>query len=453
MKPKKSTPKKTVKKTVTKKVTKKVAKKTTRVRPTRRPASPTIFVQIAAYRDPDLLNTLRDLWEKAAHPNSLHIALAWQHSPYDEWDTLEEFASHHNVKVLDIDYRDAKGVCYARHLLNQEYRGEKYTLQLDSHHRFVQDWDVELIAMLEGLRTKTVPKPLLSSYVPSFDPTNDPAGRLHVPWIMEFDRFSPEGNIHFRPHSIDNFKELESPVPSRFMSGHFIFADGQFVQDVPYDPTYYFHGEEINLSVRAYMAGYDLYAPHRVILWHEYIRSGKKHHWDDHQDWVQLERQSHAHNRAVMGVDGIHTDKLLQGTHRSLSDYERYAGVEFATRRVHTKTLEKQLPPVSNNNQDHRNGLVDFRRVCIDVYKKEFTENDYTFWAVALEDEDGVEIHRADVSAPEATQLLAVPFEQDKFVHIWRDFYHEKTPARWVVWPHSASKGWQNRLTGVFDAK
>ena len=114
--------------------------------------------------------------------------------------------------------------------------------------------------MLESLRTPTCKKPLLSSYLPSFDPANDPASRLEAPWVMEFDRFAPEGPVHFLPHTIDDWAERTSPVPTRFMSGHFIFADGKFCNEVKYDPTYYFHGEEINLSVRAYMAGYDLFA-------------------------------------------------------------------------------------------------------------------------------------------------------------------------------------------------
>ena len=58
--------------------------------------SPTIFVQIAAYRDPELLNTLRDCFSKAKHPESIIIGIAWQHSPYDEWDTLEEFKDNNS---------------------------------------------------------------------------------------------------------------------------------------------------------------------------------------------------------------------------------------------------------------------------------------------------------------------------------------------------------------------
>ena len=50
-----------------------------------------IFIQIASYRDPQLLPTIKDCISKAKHPNNLVFAIAWQHSPDDEWDTLDEY--------------------------------------------------------------------------------------------------------------------------------------------------------------------------------------------------------------------------------------------------------------------------------------------------------------------------------------------------------------------------
>lgn len=408
----------------------------------------TIYVQIASYRDPELLNTLRDLLDKADHPENLRIAIGWQHSPYEEWDNLHEYKNDPRFHIIDIDYRDARGPCWVRHKLNKAYKNEKYTMQLDSHHRFEKGWDTTVIEMLEGLRTKTCPKPLLSSYIPSFDPKNDPEGRLHSPWIMEFDRFAPEGPIHFLPHTIDNFKELDKPVPSRFISGHFIFADGKFCREVEYDPTYYFHGEEINLSVRAYMAGYDLFAPHRVFMWHEYTREGKKKHWDDHSNWSELEQNSHKHNKELFGIDGIESTNTISKIKRSLRDYEMYAGVEFSTRRVHTNTLEKKLPPVTDNDITYKNGLTYYQRICIDIYKPTFTETDYNIWAVAFEDANGKELYRQDATREEIQQILSVSYEKDKFVHVWRNFVSNERPVKWIIWPHSESKGWQDRLTG-----
>lgn len=412
---------------------------------------PTIYIQIAAYRDPELLPTLHDCLNNAADASRLRFGIGWQHSPYDDWDTLDQYKNDPRFRIIDIDYRDAKGPCWVRHQLNKLYNGETYTLQLDSHHRFTKNWDTTLIKMLESIRTPFCKKPLLSSYLPSYDPHNDPAMRLEIPWIMEFDRFAPEGPVHFLPHTIDDWCERTRPVPARFVSGHFIFADGEFCKEVLYDPNYYFHGEEINLSIRSYMAGYDLFAPHKTVIWHEYHRNGKKKHWDDHINWKELDIHSHAHNKELFGIDAIKTGKTINKDVRSLYEYELYAGLEFSSRRVHKDTVERKRPPVSLDEMSHKNGLTYYQRICIDIHKLDFTENDYTVWVVAFKDEHGKEIYRQDAAPSEIETILSVPYETDKFSHIWRNFYSETRPVKWIVWPHSQAKGWINVIEGMIS--
>jgi hypothetical protein len=433
---------------------KKVVKKTVRNQSIKKTAGrvkkkvPTIFVQIAAYRDPELLHTLRSLLQNADHPENLTIAIGWQHSPYEKWDNLDEFKDDTRFKIIDIDYRKSKGVCWMREKIQKLYNGETYTLQLDSHHRFTEHWDTQVIEMLEGLRSKGHTKPLLSSYLPDFNPVTGPEGELPAPWIMEFDRFGPEGPVHFLPHTIDDWRELTSPVPSRFMSGHFIFADGIFVKEVPYDPNYYFHGEEIDLSVRSYMAGYDLFAPHRTIAWHEYYREGKSKHWEDHTNWASEDRISHAYHRKMYGIES--KNRKLKDNVRTLQEYEMYAGLEFSTKRAHTMTIQKIRPPVSLDVESHTQGLVPYHKVCIDVYKGSLPEKDYNFWVVAFTNKDGIEFHRHDADENEINMAMSVPYEADKFVHIWRAFYSDQPADGWIVWPHSKSNGWCERLTGKF---
>ena len=43
-----------------------------------------IFIQIASYRDPELVPTLDSLFDNAKFPNDLMVCIAWQHSTEDE---------------------------------------------------------------------------------------------------------------------------------------------------------------------------------------------------------------------------------------------------------------------------------------------------------------------------------------------------------------------------------
>ena len=124
-----------------------------------------IFIQIASYRDPQLLPTLRDCIENSDNPENLVFSISWQHSTEDSWDNMGEFKDDPRFKIIDIDYNESKGACWARNKLQQQYDGEEYTLQLDSHHRFIKGWDTELINMLRDLQTKGFSKPLINSYI------------------------------------------------------------------------------------------------------------------------------------------------------------------------------------------------------------------------------------------------------------------------------------------------
>jgi len=171
-----------------------------------------IFVQIASYRDPELIPTVLDLVEKAKNPESLRIVVAWQH---DDNESLEPIK--HLVEFIDIPYVESKGVCWARNLIQQKYNGEEYTLQLDSHHRFIQNWDEELIEMYNKCKEMGSDKPLITAYLPHYDP--DKEEFLQEVWKMNLEKFMDEGPMFFIPEPLT--ETYNNPIPSRFYSGKF----------------------------------------------------------------------------------------------------------------------------------------------------------------------------------------------------------------------------------------
>jgi len=410
-----------------------------------------IFIQIASYRDPQLISTIKDCIENAKNPKKLVFSIAWQHSEEDEWDNLDEFKKDKRFRIVDINYKESKGACWARNTLQQNYIDEEYTLQLDSHHRFKQNWDDELIKMYKQLKKKGHEKPLLTGYVSSFDPDNDPHARVNVPWKMNFDRFIPEGAVFFLPASIDNFKDLKEPIPARFYSAHFCFTTGKFVKEVPHDPEYYFHGEEISIAVRAYTWGYDLFHPHKVVVWHEYTRKGRKKQWDDDSKWVEKNNNCHLRNRKLFEMDGYKKDIDFEqydfGKVRTLEDYERYAGISFKKRGVQQHTLDNKLAPNPQykTQEEFDKSILSIFKHCIDVYPNQVPYDDYDFWAVIFEDENNVSLYRQDADEYEIKSLSS---DSDGYYKLWRTFNTEKKPSKWIVWPHSKTKGWCDKLEG-----
>ncbi|QDJ96490.1 glycosyl transferase [Xanthomonas phage Xoo-sp13] len=442
----------------------------------------TIFVQMAAYRDPQLVPTLLDMLTHAEHPENLHVGICWQHGEEDPIDIFldagfvlesgSEFSkdlpllhlSKDGAKftVIDLHFHKTQGACWARHQIQQLYSGEKYTMQLDSHHRFVEGWDKVCIDMLEGLREDGYEKPLLTAYIPSFDPENDPAARVMDPWKMDFDRFIPEGAVFFMPSTIDNWRELDKPTRARFFSAHFAFADGTFAVEVQHDPEYFFHGEEISIAVRAYTHGYDLFHPHRLIAWHEYTRKGRIKVWDDHTtnqrnkgrvelDWVQRNDLCHKRNRILFGMDGedpkqIDFGKYGFGDKRTVLQYEEYAGISFKYRGVQQKTIDRLDPPGDfkyETEEQWKATFIGSHDIRVLVHRAELGEEpyDYDFWYVGSADDNGTEIFRKDAQEDEIKNY--VQNEWIDFRLIWRG---DKPATKYIVWPHSRSRGWGNRI-------
>jgi hypothetical protein len=330
--------------------------------------------------------------------------------------------------------------------------GEDYFLQLDSHHRFVADWDAKLIKHMS--RTGSI-KPILTTYGTPYTP-GDEEFLDPEPMQMNFDYFTPQAIALFRPGYITNWQRLNRPLRARFISAHFLFTIGDFVKEVPYDPELYFIGEEISLTIRAYTHGYDLFHPPEPILWHEYTRSYRTKHWTDHvkQQGVEVEW----HQR-----DGPSVEKVQQflaaptigpfacGTVRTFAEYEAYAGLSFRHKRVQDYTQRFEEPPNPTLPADWADATRPWRVVAVvdRAVLPEAALRDPEFWYVGVHDADGNELHREDLNSEELQYLLAGNGPQ---IFIERRFESYCPPLTWTVWPYSRSAGWLQKIDGSVNS-
>ena len=289
-----------------------------------RPARPTrrrrqIYVQIPAYRDSELSHTLLDLYAKAADRSRLRVAVAWQHAPDEQ--LAARVRALPGLEILDIPASQSRGCNWARSLLQRRWRGETYTLFLDSHHRFTRGWDEMAIGMYQTVRRSGVRKPIITAHLPAYTPDVEPAGRSMRPYRIY--PFARERGVLTRLTSlpIPCWRSLSAPVDASYISLHFLFAAGTYNTDVPVDPSIYFSGDEVATSLRAYSSGYDFFHPHRVVAWHAYDRAARVPHWRDHQPAAaRQDVRSFATLRRM--YSGRRTGRFALGTHRSIQQYE-----------------------------------------------------------------------------------------------------------------------------------
>ena len=152
-------------------------------------------------------------------------------------------------------------------------------------------------------------KPILGAYLPSYTPLNDPEGRSTEPWQQQFACFYPHGTIFIRPALLHNWENMSEPPMSRFLSGHFCFARAEWAREIKHDPDIYFSGEELNLTVRSYTHGYDMFHPHKLVVWHATMREERsgKLVWDDQskrgEDWWSQQDSARAKIRQLLQTE------------------------------------------------------------------------------------------------------------------------------------------------------
>ncbi|GAA0804888.1 GlcNAc-transferase family protein [Spirilliplanes yamanashiensis] len=301
-----------------------------------------IFVSVASYRDAELVPTVLDALATARHPERLRFGVCWQHGDDEDVTPL---LGHPQVDIMDVHWRDSSGACWARAECMKMFDGEDVFMQIDSHHRFVPHWDDKALA---ALARAPGDRPVLTTYPPIYEPGTDPDPDAAPLQLLHYD-FDDFNIPLVRPSAIPDWAALgRRPFRARFIAAGFIFAPGSFPADVPYNPERYFHGEEIDLTVRSFTRGYDLFHPTEVLLWHNYGGTYRRKHWEDHPrggptiGWSVRDRLSRAGVRKLLLRGAV--GPLALGTERTLADYCAYAGVDFAARTATPETLSGAEP-------------------------------------------------------------------------------------------------------------
>lgn len=432
----------------------------------------TIFISIASYRDPELLPTLRDMMQQATCPANLHIAICWQHADegmdyfLNEGMTLlhqetegemQKWAfSYRNalVEVLPVHYFQSKGACWARHCSETLYRNEHYFLQIDSHCRFIAEWDSSMIALLESLRPMSA-KPILTGYPPAYEPGKEESKANKVNRLL-FREFDSQGIVMFKPSSFEGTE----PLRGCYLAGGFIFADGSFVHEVPNDPHIFFAGEEIAMSVRAFTWGYDVYYPHKLLLWHFYGRRENKKVWGDHNNeakaaglvdsaWWERDRISKKRVRSVLKLDtepcdtGIYTTGPL----RTLQQFEQSAGVFFQQQAVLPEVINGDrigffADPLQNEPLSVKSFIYpNKRKIKFPADKIDISCDDIAWWHIGVYDKQNALLEKIEVSQSAAANTFKE--EGDGYlIDIEFSSFKRLQPHVVRVCPYLTAQGW-----------
>ena len=305
---------------------------------------PRIFVSIASYRDRELPFTIQDLLAKAKRPELIRVGVLAQVNLATDVDCL--YQGDHRVQQLVVPHTASRGACWARaKILNQLMGDEDYFLQIDSHSRFVQDWDDILFKAHCDVGD---PKAIFSCYPVDYKPPDKLGVLVYV--YHRTKKFAQDKLPVIESDTKPFSAAPKEAKPNALFAGGCTFGPSQAFRQVKYDPNLYFIGEEITMAVRLWTHGWNIYTPSIGFMYHNYNTHEKENkrplHWEDHPQWGTQNKLAMKRVRHILGIEQSDTDEALVnldlyglGTQRTLEEFERFSGIYFKEQRLEEKAF------------------------------------------------------------------------------------------------------------------
>jgi hypothetical protein len=328
-----------------------------------------IFISIASYRDILLLTTIQDAYNNATYKDSLVFGVIDQSYASETLD-ISSLSFNKQIRYVRMDPEYSRGTCWARHMAQTFYNEEDYYLQIDSHTIFDSGWDAYLINRLDELR-EIHDKPIITGYPTAFSVVDGDIKNLKksskLEWcdamtVVESQSFQQQ-DFYIRIKG-DHKKDVKA-VHGFLVAGGFLFSIGSIVEEVPYDPYMYFHGEEQSLALRAWTNGYSIFHIDNVPVYHHYNDPNVPLYdrltpWADKQiiekkvtdRWYELEDM--AKRRLINLVTNQNLGIYSLGKIRTLQQYAEWSGIDYLNRQL----SENALSGERTFNIPYRNRII-----------------------------------------------------------------------------------------------
>jgi hypothetical protein len=211
--------------------------------------SESIFVSISSYKDSQFEKTIEDLFLKAKNPEKIYVGVCLQDTR-QKYENCK-FRNHPNVKIYFIEFDKSISVCFARSIIQRELlENEKYYLQIDSHTRFLNGWDEQLIQQIHSCNHA---KAILSCYP-----------NMHI--LDNKDKEHANDTIlpHRTSKASDSFRnQLQF---SNLIHSSFVFTYSSWCKEVAYPKNIRSNNEENYLFIQSFLKGYEIFCPNKMIL-------------------------------------------------------------------------------------------------------------------------------------------------------------------------------------------
>lgn len=228
-----------------------------------------IFISIASYEDPFLIDTVKSAFTNAKNPDGLYFGVCAQYKIIEEPDL--SFLPEDQIKIIRYDPETRPGLYRIRAEIASLYTDQDYFFQIDSHTMFMQDWDEILIQEYKECQKYAGHDKIIFSSMFEFNLSdNRKLRRISTIKCNSKDLDNKDVGILFLLSEDFKFKgENRKFLPNPSMQVGSLFCTGNYLAEVPYNKYMQFVGEQIYQSFATFLCGWDSYQPLIIPIHHD----------------------------------------------------------------------------------------------------------------------------------------------------------------------------------------
>jgi len=310
------------------------------------------------------------MFTKAKNPDRVFVGLVQQWDETKDTDCIEKYCElmgaavagqdqaadrrraqacphFEQVRIHRVSHLLARGPTFGRHLQSYLLRDEEFCMQTDSHMDYIDHWDQEVLAAWGAAHNEYA---VLATYVNRFEDLESGRAlhpRFQVPHICQLEyvggAYMGAKGMLPRNKRAKGAINLTRPKLTPFWAAGFSFLKCHGEKQTPNDPQLpgIFDGEEYSKGARLWTRGYDIYTPHKALIFHDYNKPKD-------YDAMSWGRPNKDFNRAKLRLftllemlGGENTTEAISalgryglGDRRSLDQYIKFSGNDIRHRRA-----------------------------------------------------------------------------------------------------------------------
>ena len=315
-----------------------------------------IFLSLVSWRDPFLVNTIKNAIKNAKNPELLVFGCVFDGYEEDEWmlKGIDEIDA--DIRLIKQDANTASiYLCETRgDILMSLYQDEQYFMQTDCHSKFRKNWDAYLRAELAIAKKAFGEKTILTGINSGFNHWEEDIfynqTTSSMPTQAILDEFYPAPPV--RGEYVEK-PEGAMTQESLFNAGMF-FATSDFVKTVTQPKDFAFQFEQPIMTLRTFTAGYNMIAPTKAYVsnfdYHdahethdEYVRyvRGQDPKWS--HVWHDVHQKCETLYYKIVN-ENIVDESYALFPNKTLAEYEEFSGIDLKNMK-----LRQEVSPLSRH--------------------------------------------------------------------------------------------------------